>query len=65
MLTNIKGKPRYSLLVLPKDREQEIWTGIRAGVEGAKSVYQADEAQVIEKPQQADVYPWRLGGHSD
>jgi len=35
-------KPRYSLFVLPKDREREIWTGIRAGVEGATSTFGAD-----------------------
>ena len=26
---------KYVLFVRPKDREQEIWTGVRAGVEGA------------------------------
>jgi Xaa-Pro aminopeptidase len=49
VLTNIKGQPKFTLLVRPKDREREIWTGIRAGVEGAKSVYLADDAQTIDK----------------
>src|SRR5437868_5878028 len=49
VLTNIKGQPKFQLLVRPKDRASEIWTGIRAGVEGAKSVYQADQAHTIDK----------------
>ncbi len=35
---------RYVLFVRPKDPEREIWTGRRAGVEGAKEVYGATEA---------------------
>ncbi|HEY2388391.1 MAG TPA: aminopeptidase P N-terminal domain-containing protein [Candidatus Binatia bacterium] len=34
----------YTLFVRPRDKEKEIWTGVRAGVEGAKSVYGADAA---------------------
>ncbi len=34
----------YVLFVRPKDREREIWTGIRAGVHGAVDEYGADEA---------------------
>jgi len=49
VLTNIGGRSRMILFVRPKDREREIWTGIRAGVEGAKSVYNADDAQTIDK----------------
>ncbi len=37
-------RPRYALFVRPRDREREIWTGVRAGVEGAKERYGADEA---------------------
>ncbi|MFL5273987.1 MAG: aminopeptidase P N-terminal domain-containing protein, partial [Anaeromyxobacteraceae bacterium] len=35
---------RYVLFVRPKDPEREIWTGRRAGVEGAKAEYGASEA---------------------
>ncbi len=35
---------RYVLFVRPRDREKEIWTGFRAGVEGARAVYGATEA---------------------
>ncbi len=38
------GKPRFVMFVPPRDREREIWTGRRAGVEGAKALYGADEA---------------------
>ncbi len=36
------GDPGYCLFVLPKDREKEIWTGIRVGAEGAVADYGAD-----------------------
>src|SRR2546425_6989323 len=35
---------KYSLFVRPRDAEQEVWIGKRAGVEGAKSEFGADEA---------------------
>ena len=35
---------RYALFVRPRDPEREIWTGRRAGVEGAREVYGATEA---------------------
>jgi len=34
----------YALFVRPKDREQEVWTGYRAGVEGAVETHGADVA---------------------
>ena len=34
----------YTLFVRPKDPDQEVWTGIRAGVEGAKETFGADAA---------------------
>lgn len=34
----------YTLFVRPRDPEREIWDGRRAGVEGAKSEYGADES---------------------
>jgi len=43
------GEPSYSLVVLPKDREKEIWTGIRVGAEGAVQDYGADAGFPLEK----------------
>jgi Xaa-Pro aminopeptidase len=37
----------YVLFVRPKDRDAEIWTGRRAGVEGARRHYDADAAYPI------------------
>ena len=43
------AKERFVLFVRPRDREQEIWTGRRAGVEGAidKSVEIAPNRTVV------------------
>lgn len=49
ILTNIAGQPQFQLLVMPKDRGQERWTGIREGVEGAKVHYGADDAHTNDK----------------
>jgi len=38
------GGPEFSLYVEPRDRELEIWTGYRPGVEGAQEDFGADEA---------------------
>lgn len=38
---------KYILFVRPRKREEEIWTGIRAGVEGAVKNYGADAAYEI------------------
>src|SRR5947207_5250844 len=43
------AKERYVLFVRPRDREMEIWTGRRAGVEGAVATYGADAAYPIDK----------------
>ncbi len=40
---------RFVLFVQPKDREREVWTGWRAGEEGAKRDYGADAAFTIDK----------------
>src|SRR5919106_4255331 len=42
-------KERYVLFVRPRDREMEIWTGRRAGVEGAVATYGADAAYPVEQ----------------
>ncbi|MCM3874632.1 MAG: aminopeptidase P N-terminal domain-containing protein, partial [Pyrinomonadaceae bacterium] len=64
---------KYTLFVRPRDPEREIWDGRRAGVEGAKSEYGADEALPIvefdEKLQDildgAEKLYYRLGVNSD
>ena len=35
---------KFTLFVRPRDLEQEIWNGYRAGTEGAVANYSADEA---------------------
>lgn len=44
LLRKCAAGPSYILFVPPKDPEREVWTGIRAGVEGAVSDYGADAA---------------------
>ena len=39
----------YILFVEPKDKEKEIWTGKRAGKEGAKQIYKADESYLFQE----------------
>lgn len=43
------AKERYVLFVRPRDREQEIWNGGRAGVEGAVAIYGADAAYPVDE----------------
>lgn len=38
---------QFILFVRPRDPNQEVWTGTRAGVDGAKELYGADEAYPI------------------
>ncbi len=40
---------KFVLFVQPKEPEKEVWTGYRAGVEGAKELYGADEAFPINE----------------
>jgi Xaa-Pro aminopeptidase len=40
---------KFVLFVQPKDREKEVWTGWRAGEEGAMRDYAADKAFTIDK----------------
>ncbi|HTN53531.1 MAG TPA: aminopeptidase P N-terminal domain-containing protein [Anaeromyxobacter sp.] len=47
VLSARRGERKLVLFVRPRDREKEIWTGRRAGVEGAKERYRADEAFVL------------------
>jgi Xaa-Pro aminopeptidase len=64
---------KYTLFVRPRDPEQEIWVGRRAGVEGAKSEFGADESFPIDefetKLQEilngAEPLYYRLGAYPD
>ncbi|MGC3998090.1 MAG: aminopeptidase P N-terminal domain-containing protein [Anaeromyxobacter sp.] len=47
VLSSRGGERKVVLFVRPKDREKEIWTGRRAGVEGAREQYGADEAFTV------------------
>jgi Xaa-Pro aminopeptidase len=42
------GEKPFTLFVRPRDREKEIWTGRRAGVEGAKAAFGADQAFTVD-----------------
>jgi|FLYL01.1.fsa_nt_gi Xaa-Pro aminopeptidase len=39
----------FTLFVRPRDRQQEIWNGYRAGVEGAKERFGADAAYSVDQ----------------
>lgn len=62
---------RYILFVRPRKREEEIWTGIRAGVEGAVRDYGADAAYDIHQIgeilprylEEAETLYYRFGLH--
>ena len=43
----VEGKPGFVMFVRPRDREREIWTGFRAGVEGAVERFGADAAHPV------------------
>lgn len=65
--------PKYTLFVRPRDPEREIWDGRRAGVEGAKNEFGADEAFPIAEFESkladyldgAEVLYYRLGNDRD
>jgi len=42
-------KARFTLFVLPKDPEREVWDGFRCGVEGATERFGADQAFSIQE----------------
>jgi len=44
-----RSEGRFVLFVRPRDPEMETWNGRRAGVDGAKERYGADEAHPIEE----------------
>lgn len=49
VLTPDHPEHKFVLFVQPKDREKEVWTGWRAGEEGAMRDYGADAAFTIDK----------------
>jgi Xaa-Pro aminopeptidase len=44
-----QGHEPYTLFVRPRDKDKEIWTGYRAGAEGAKARYGADAAYPLDE----------------
>ena len=64
---------RYTLFVRPRDPEREIWDGRRAGVEGAKRDFGANESFPIAEFEEtlqdlldgADILYYRLGVNRD
>lgn len=64
---------KFTMFVRPRDPEREIWDGRRAGVEGAKSEYGADESfPIVEFDEKlhdildgADKLYYRLGVNPD
>lgn len=67
------AEKKYTLFVRPRDPEREIWDGRRAGVEGAKSEFGAEESfpiaefesKLAEFLDGADVLYYRLGVDSE
>src|SRR5215510_6755831 len=59
----VHAKERYVLFVRPRDREMEIWTGHRAGVEGAVAAYPVDQldAKLREYAVDRSTLVYRLG----
>ena len=60
----------YFLFVRPKDPSSEVWTGIRAGTEGAKEVHGADAAyelsefdELLERMMSGREVLWYTTGH--
>lgn len=49
VLTPHDPEHRFTLFVRPRDPERETWTGVRAGVEGARERYGADAAYPLEE----------------
>jgi len=49
ILSNFDGKPEFKMVVRPKDRQREIWTGHRLGVEGAIEKFACQEAYTVDQ----------------
>jgi Xaa-Pro aminopeptidase len=67
------GESFFQMVVRPRDKEREIWDGKRAGVDGAKATYGADEAfpatelgQVLDRATAGkETLIYALGSHGD
>jgi Xaa-Pro aminopeptidase len=72
-VVKLDGDKKYTLFVRPRDPEREIWDGRRAGVEGAKSEFGAEDAfptaefdsKLAEFLDGTDVLYYRLGVDQD
>ena len=70
-----KGRPgpAFTMFVRPRDKERETWTGRRAGPEGARTRYGAEEAYVWGELdskipsllEDATAVYWHLGRHPE
>jgi Xaa-Pro aminopeptidase len=64
---------RFTLFVRPRDRDREVWDGVRAGVEGARERFGATAAYPIEELERrlqsllepADLIHYALGSHRE
>jgi len=72
-VVKLEGDKKYTLFVRPRDPEREIWDGRRAGVEGAKSEFGAEDAypaaefdsKLADFLDGTDVLYYRLGVDAD
>jgi Xaa-Pro aminopeptidase len=60
VLSNVPGQPTFTLFVPPKDPSKEVWTGRRAGPEGARQTYGATAA--FDNTALAEALPPLLNG---
>jgi len=70
-----KGRPgvAFTMFVRPRDKERETWTGRRAGPEGARTNFGAEEAyvwgdldtKILSLVEDATAVYWNLGRYSD
>ena len=49
ILSNLDKKAQFKMIVRPQDKQKEIWTGRRLGIEGASKKYGADKAFTIDE----------------
>jgi Xaa-Pro aminopeptidase len=64
---------RFTLFVRPRDKEKEVWTGRRAGVEGAERDFGADKAftldeldkELLELARSTDALYYRFGRNEE
>jgi Xaa-Pro aminopeptidase len=49
LLSPQHDKERFILFVRPRDKDKEVWTGKRFGVDGAKEIFGVDAAYTIDK----------------